>query len=111
MGIFSSKMAVDMSSPKAKEVLAIIKKDKVVIFSKTYCPYCQMAKQVFDDLGVPYTSIELEVRDDGDEVQTILGQITGGRTVPRVFVNEKFIGGGTDVKALYEKGELQKLVG
>lgn len=28
--------------------------------------------------------------------------------VPRVFVNGQFIGGGTDVKALYESGDLQK---
>lgn len=30
--------------------------------------------------------------------------------VPRVFVNGKFIGGGTDVKKLNETGELKKLL-
>lgn len=30
--------------------------------------------------------------------------------VPRVFVNGKFIGGGTDVKNLYQTGELKKLL-
>lgn len=30
--------------------------------------------------------------------------------VPRVFVKENCVGGGSDVKSLYEKGELQKLV-
>ncbi|XP_057655671.1 uncharacterized protein LOC130893494 isoform X1 [Diorhabda carinulata] len=110
MGIFSTKMAVDLSSPKAQEVMAIIKKDKIVIFSKTYCPYCKMAKQVFDQMGVSYTTIELENREDGDEIQSILGEMTGARTVPRVFVNEKCLGGGSDVKALYSKGELQKII-
>lgn len=38
-------------------------------------------------------------------------EMTGGRTVPRVFVDGKFIGGGTDVKAKYESGELKKLLG
>lgn len=30
----------------AKFVSEAIAKDKVVIFSKTYCPYCTMAKEV-----------------------------------------------------------------
>lgn len=47
MGAFSSKrMAVDLSSPKAVFVKDLIKSDKIVIFSKSYCPYCKLAKEV-----------------------------------------------------------------
>lgn len=48
MGIFSSsvKIVADMSGPKAEFVKQAILKDKVVIFSKSYCPYCTMAKEV-----------------------------------------------------------------
>lgn len=51
MGVFSSKA---MSSEKANLVKDYIHSDTVVIFSKTYCPYCKMAKEVgisfnFDD--------------------------------------------------------------
>ncbi|XP_060522165.1 uncharacterized protein LOC132699460 isoform X3 [Cylas formicarius] len=99
-----------MASPKAAEVKDLIGSDKVVIFSKTYCPYCKLAKEVFDKLKEKYTTIELDERDDGDEIQSILGEITGARTVPRVFVKGNCLGGGSDVKALYEKGELQKVV-
>lgn len=63
---------------------------------------------MFDKLGKKYTAIELDKRDDGDEIQAILGEITGAKTVPRVFVKGECLGGGSDVKALYEKGELQK---
>lgn len=55
-----------------------------------------------------YTAIELDQRDDGDEIQTILGEMTGARTVPRVFVKGECLGGGTDVKKLYDSGELTK---
>ncbi|KAG5865069.1 hypothetical protein JTB14_015947 [Gonioctena quinquepunctata] len=92
------------------QVKDLIKSDKIVIFSKSYCPYCKLAREVFDKLQTKYTEILLDHRDDGDEIQSILGAITGARTVPRVFVNEVCLGGGSDVKALYEKGELQKLV-
>jgi len=43
---FISGGPVDLEGEKAQEVKQIIKKDKVVVFSKTYCPYCKMAKEV-----------------------------------------------------------------
>ncbi|KAF7280483.1 uncharacterized protein LOC143198750 [Rhynchophorus ferrugineus] len=99
-----------MSSPKATEVKDLITSDNVVIFSKTYCPYCRLAKEVFDKIQQKYTTIELDLRNDGEEIQGILAQITGARTVPRVFIKGNCVGGGSDVKALYDKGELLPLV-
>lgn len=52
IGFFTSKFSsfrskpVDMSATKASEVKELIASDKVVIFSKTYCPYCKLAKEV-----------------------------------------------------------------
>ncbi|XP_011870030.1 PREDICTED: glutaredoxin-C4-like isoform X2 [Vollenhovia emeryi] len=89
-------------------VTELIAKDSIVIFSKTYCPYCNMAKKVFDSLKKTYTAIELDDREDAQEIQDLLGEITGARTVPRVFLNGECLGGGTDVKKLYESGELEK---
>ncbi|XP_012230647.1 uncharacterized protein [Linepithema humile] len=86
----------------------LIAKDSVVIFSKTYCPYCKMAKEVFDSLNKTYTAIELDDREDAQDIQDVLAEITGARTVPRVFLNGECLGGGTDVKKLYQSGELQK---
>ncbi|XP_055371918.1 uncharacterized protein LOC129605919 [Condylostylus longicornis] len=106
----TSKTEADMDGPKAEFVKAQIKGNKVVIFSKSYCPYCTMAKEQFQKLKFDYTSIELDKRDDADEIQAILGEITGARTVPRVFVNGQFIGGGTDVKKMYENGSLKNLL-
>ncbi|XP_026671502.1 glutaredoxin-like isoform X2 [Ceratina calcarata] len=91
-----------------EEIKQLIESDAVVIFSKTKCPYCKMAKEVFNKLQKKYTAIELDEWDNGDEIQTILGEMTGARTVPRVFVNGVCLGGGSDVKKLYDSGELQK---
>ncbi|XP_055854900.1 uncharacterized protein LOC129918412 [Episyrphus balteatus] len=105
-----SKKSVDMASPTAQFVRSQIQSNKVVIFSKTYCPYCTMAKEQFKKLNVPMHVIELESRNDCDEIQDVLGELTGARSVPRCFVDGKFIGGGTDVKTLYETGKLKELV-
>ena len=44
----------------------IIQKDKVVVFSKTTCPYCLMAKETLDKAGIRnnYKAIELEHRGE-----------------------------------------------
>ncbi|XP_073838550.1 uncharacterized protein isoform X2 [Musca autumnalis] len=97
-----------MSSPQAVFVQNVLKEHKVVIFSKSSCPYCSMAKEQFKKLSVPFHVIELDQRQDCNEIQDVLGQMTGQRTVPRCFIDGKFIGGGTDVKKMYETGALQK---
>lgn len=53
----------------------------VVIFSKTSCPYCRMAKNVFNEIGAAYKVIELDQHDDGRRLQEALAQMTGARTV------------------------------
>ena len=38
----------------------------VVIYSKSWCPYCAQCKALFDDMSQPYTAIELDQREDGE---------------------------------------------
>jgi len=50
------------------------------------------------------------VLGDGGAIQDCLQEVSGGRTVPRVFVGGKYIGGGTDVRDLQKKGRLTPLL-
>lgn len=59
----------------------IISDNCVVIFSKTTCVYCKMAKRVFEGMNVNYTAVELDLNTNGSQFQDILEQMTGGRTV------------------------------
>lgn len=67
-----------------------------------------MAKEQFRKMQVNMMVIELDQRSDAEDIQAVLGELTGARTVPRVFINGKFVGGGTDIKRLYDQGTLQK---
>lgn len=87
-----------------------IDNNKVVIFSKTTCLYSTLAKEQFQKLNFPFLAVELDHRHDGNLIQSILGEMTDASTVPRVFVDGLFIGGGTEVKAFYESGKLKKLL-
>ncbi|KAF0976355.1 hypothetical protein FDP41_004582, partial [Naegleria fowleri] len=80
--------------------------NKVVIFSKTYCPYCANAKKLFSELGVDYKVLELDTMKDGSEYQNVLKEMTNMGTVPSVWVNSEFIGGFSDTQALHKQGKL-----
>lgn len=60
----------------------------VVVFSKSYCPYCVKAKKLLNDL-VPDDKmlvIELENRPDCNSVQSYLKEITGASSVSRIVI-------------------------
>eukprot|EP00741_Cyanophora_paradoxa_P013405 tig00020685_g12944.t1 len=85
-------------------------KNKIMMFSKAYCPYCVKAKELFKSLGEPYHAIELDERDDGSTIQAELATMTGQRTVPSVWINGRFIGGCDDTHAKHRSGELARLL-
>ena len=84
-----------------------IEENKVVIFSKTYCPYCTKVKNLFKSLSVPVIVLELDEREDGSEIQSAIQAKYGARTVPQVFVGGERIGGNDDTQALHQKGGLE----
>ncbi|XP_010713979.1 glutaredoxin 2 isoform X1 [Meleagris gallopavo] len=103
--------SVELSDAAAvNQIQEVISDNCVVIFSKTTCFYCKMAKKLFEGLNVNYTAVELDVNKNGSQFQDILEQMTGGRTVPRVFVNGTFVGGATDTQRLHEEGKLLPLI-
>lgn len=108
-----SLMAVSVVSANESPedfVKATIAGHPVVIFSKSYCPYCRRAKQVFSQLDVKPFVVELDQRDDGQDIQNAVSSIVGRRTVPQVFVNSRHIGGSDDTVAAFESGKLERLV-
>jgi glutaredoxin 3 len=69
---------------------------KVLIYSTATCPYCVRAKQLLKDKGLVYTEIHVD-QDDAEREKMI--SLSGRRTVPQIFIDEKHIGGFDD---LYE---------
>jgi len=95
--------------PNADQIVAeAIANNKLLIFSKSYCPYCIRAKEAIASFGVKATVLELDERDDMDEIQNVLQRLTGARSVPRVFVDGKFIGGCDDTLRQISSGEFRR---
>ena len=82
-----------------QEVAEKIQSCKVLLLSKEYCPFCQKAKAVLTGLQVPFEVVELmdtqkqPLVEDPEAVMDYMQKLTGGRTVPRLFIAGKFIGG------------------
>ncbi len=106
----SSATATNMKDFINKEVSA----SNVVVFSKSYCPYCKATKQLFQKpefKGVSVAVHELDRRADGDAIQATLLDLTGQRTVPSVWVGGKFLGGNSETQSAYGSGQLKTMLG
>jgi glutaredoxin 3 len=91
------------------EIDTFINSNKIAIISKSYCPFCTTAKKAFQGIGAQYQVLEIEDREDCQAIQDYMGKITGARSVPRVFINGRFEGGGDDIAAKSRSGALKKL--
>ena len=82
---------------------------KVKIYTTTVCPYCNAAKNLFKNIHIDYEEINLDNEPDLRAKLTL--ENNGWRTVPMIFIDEKFVGGFDDVNKLYKEGSLHKLLG
>jgi len=91
-------------------VEGVIREHRVVIFSKTWCPFCAKVKDVFKSKYIDYHRVELDKHPQGELYQSLLKEITGQSSVPNVFINGKHIGGCDDTVGLNDEGKLLPLV-
>ena len=87
-----------------------IAENKVMVWSKSYCPFCSRVKTLLDDAGVPYEVVELDRLHEEAEIQDALAGMTGQRTVPNVFIGGAHVGGCDDTFALRDSGKLDALL-
>ncbi|KAG0290242.1 hypothetical protein BGZ97_006220 [Linnemannia gamsii] len=99
-----------MAAAIKTKVDAIIAKNAIVVFSKSYCPYCTKAKNLLAQLGATAFILELDNEDDGAAIQQYLQELTGQRTVPNIFISQTHIGGCDDLFKLEKSGQLKTLL-
>ncbi|AGB31104.1 thioredoxin reductase [Natrinema pellirubrum DSM 15624] len=82
---------------------------RVEIYTKTDCPYCEKAKDLFDSKGIEYETYN--VTDDDELFEEMVERADGRQTAPEVFIDDELIGGWDDTSALNETGELDEKLG
>ena len=72
-----------------------------IVWSNIGCHFCEMAKDLLKQKGIEYE--ERNLAKDW-KVQQLLEAVPGARSVPQIFVDDKYIGGYDElVKHLNEK--------
>ncbi len=81
---------------------------KVEIYYWTTCPFCMKARSLLDSKDIEYTGYD--ITGDNDARAKMIERTGGPKSVPQIFIDDKYIGGCDDIHALDNSGELDKLL-
>lgn len=80
---------------------------EIIIYTAGRCPYCTMAKRLFERKGATYTEIDIDSRPGlREEVM----EKTRRRTVPQIYIGDRHIGGFDDLQAMDMQKQLDPLL-
>lgn len=68
---------------------------KAVIWSKYHCTFCDQAKVLLQQKGIPYEERKI---GDGWTKEELLEAVPNARAVPQIFIDEEYVGGYTELK-------------
>jgi thioredoxin reductase (NADPH) len=81
---------------------------EIVMYTKSWCPYCNQAKSLLGEKGQVWTEIDVEAQPEKrDEMVRRSGRIT----VPQIWIGGRHVGGFDDLAELEQRGELDPLLG
>ena len=63
---------------------------KAIIWSNVGCHFCEMAKNLLKQKGIEYEERSLAKEW---KIQQLLEAVPGARSVPQIFVDDKYVGG------------------
>ena len=81
---------------------------KVIIYTGPICNFCSAAKHLLSKKKISYE--EIDIGNDDKKREEKLKKSNGAKTVPKIFIGEKHIGGYVELKALENKDELDTLL-
>jgi glutaredoxin 3 len=80
----------------------------VVMYSTSWCPYCDRARRLLASKGAAIDEIDIESAPDK---RAEMLQRSGRRSVPQIFIGDQHIGGSDDLAALEAAGKLDAMLG
>ncbi len=80
---------------------------KIIIYTTSYCPFCDAAKNLLKSLNIEFDEVDLT---DNLEERLEISTKYNWRTVPLILINNKLIGGFDELNNLNNNGELESLL-
>jgi glutaredoxin 3 len=75
---------------------------KVVVWSKRDCSLCEQSKSLLAIKGIAFEERKI---GDGWMKEELLEAVPTAKSLPQIFIDEKHIGGFTELKSYLEKAE------
>lgn len=102
----------DTANLLQEQIRKEVESEKVVIYSKSRCPFCARTKYLFETEFSDMKPVvyELDTIENGVETQSALKLMTGQRTVPSVWIKGSFVGGNDDTQRLFQSGVLKDML-
>ena len=80
----------------------------VVMYTTSWCPYCERARKLLNAKNVSFSEIDIE---SAPEKRAEMRNRSGRTSVPQIFIGDHHVGGSDDLHALEGAGKLDSLLG
>lgn len=80
--------------------------NNIKMYTSQFCPYCSNAENLLKSKGYDISE-KIYVDKDPEELSKMI-EMTGKRTVPQIYINDKYIGGFDELRKLDNTGDLDK---
>lgn len=73
---------------------------KAIVWSKNQCPFCDQAKNLLKSKGIEFEERNISTNWTKEQ---LLESVPTARTLPQIFLDDKLIGGFTELRAHLQK--------
>ena len=80
----------------------------ITVYIGPMCSYCDAAKRLLNKKNIPFKEINIALEEG--KMEEMLKKSNGMKTIPQIFIENSHIGGYDELRALENKGELDKLI-
>ena len=78
----------------------------VTVYTTSFCGHCMRVMNLLQRHGIEYTEISVE---DKPGIRDELVARSGRRSLPQVYLGERYLGGAEELAAMDRNGELDRL--
>ena len=80
----------------------------ITVYMGPMCSYCDAAKRLLNKKNIPFKEINIALEEG--KMEEMLKKSNVMKTIPQIFIEDHHIGGYDELRALENKGELDKLI-
>ncbi len=79
---------------------------RVVVYSRRYCGFCVLAHRLLKGMNIEFRDVDVT---GNQGARRWLEEKSNQATLPQIFIDQRSIGGFTELQAVARRGELDEL--